>query len=172
MPAGRRSARSCTARPHATLGYYHDQEKTAEAFRGGWFHSGDLGYLDDDGYLYVVDRKKDMIKTGGENVASREVEEAIYQLDGVAEVAVFGISHPRWVEAVAAVVVPKAGRDAHRRTTCIAHARGAARRLQDAQVRRGRRRAAQEPQRQDPQARAARASTPTSAAGDGRDSAG
>ena len=53
-----------------------------------------------------------MIKTGGENVASREVEEAIYQLDGVAEVAVFGISHPRWVEAVAAVVVPKAGVDA------------------------------------------------------------
>jgi fatty-acyl-CoA synthase len=56
-----------------------------------------------------VDRKKDMIKTGGENVASREVEEAIYQLDGVAEVAVFGVDHPRWVEAVAAVVVPKDG---------------------------------------------------------------
>jgi fatty-acyl-CoA synthase len=95
--------------PHATLGYYLDPEKTAEAFRGGWFHSGDLGYLDDDGRLYVVDRKKDMIKTGGENVASREVEEAIYQLDGVAEVAVFGVDHPRWVEAVAAVVVPQEG---------------------------------------------------------------
>ncbi|MGZ4455971.1 MAG: AMP-binding protein, partial [Nocardioides sp.] len=95
--------------PHATLGYHEDEEKTAEAFRGGWFHSGDLGYVDEDGRLYVVDRKKDMIKTGGENVASREVEEAIYLLDGVAEVAVFGISHPRWVEAVAAVVVPKAG---------------------------------------------------------------
>ncbi len=95
--------------PHATLGYYRDDEKTAQAFRGGWFHSGDLGYLDDGGRLYVVDRKKDMIKTGGENVASREVEEAIYQLDGVAEVAVFGVDHPRWVEAVAAVVVPKEG---------------------------------------------------------------
>lgn len=95
--------------PHATLGYFRDEEKTAEAFRGGWFHSGDLGYVDDAGRLYVVDRKKDMIKTGGENVASREVEEAIYRLDGVAEVAVFGISHPRWVEAVAAVVVPKEG---------------------------------------------------------------
>ena len=95
--------------PHATLGYYRDPDKTAEAFRGGWFHSGDLGYLDDGGRLYVVDRKKDMIKTGGENVASREVEEAIYQLDGVAEVAVFGVDHPRWVEAVAAVVVPKDG---------------------------------------------------------------
>jgi fatty-acyl-CoA synthase len=95
--------------PHATLGYFHDHAKTAEAFRGGWFHSGDLGYVDDTGHLYVVDRKKDMIKTGGENVASREVEEAIYLLDGVAEVAVFGISHPTWVEAVAAVVVPKEG---------------------------------------------------------------
>jgi len=95
--------------PHATLGYYRDEAKTAEAFREGWFHSGDLGYVDEDGRLYVVDRKKDMIKSGGENVASREVEEAIYRLDGVAEVAVFGISHPRWVEAVAAVVVPKEG---------------------------------------------------------------
>ncbi|TYL44885.1 AMP-binding protein [Nocardioides sp. BGMRC 2183] len=95
--------------PHATLGYYRDEAKTAEAFRGGWFHSGDLGYVDDTGHLFVVDRKKDMIKTGGENVASREVEEAIYTLDGVAEVAVFGVSHPRWVEAVAAVVVPKPG---------------------------------------------------------------
>ena len=95
--------------PHATLGYYRDETKTAEAFRNGWFHSGDLGYVDETGLLYVVDRKKDMIKSGGENVASREVEEAIYLLDGVAEVAVFGIDHPRWVEAVAAVVVAKPG---------------------------------------------------------------
>ena len=95
--------------PHAALGYFQDEDKTAEAFRGGWFHSGDLGVMTEDGYLSVVDRKKDMIKTGGENVASREVEEAIYELDGVAEVAVFGISHPRWVEAVTAVIVPKAG---------------------------------------------------------------
>jgi fatty-acyl-CoA synthase len=93
--------------PHAMLGYYNDEAKTAEAFRNGWFHSGDLGFLDAEGRLSVVDRKKDMIKTGGENVASREVEETIYQLDGVAEVAVFGVSHPRWVEAVVAVVVPK-----------------------------------------------------------------
>ncbi|MGE5762922.1 MAG: AMP-binding enzyme, partial [Mycobacterium leprae] len=82
---------------------------TAEAFRNGWFHSGDLGVLSDDGYLSVVDRKKDMIKTGGENVASREVEETLYGLDGVAEVAVFGINHPVWIEAVAAAVVPKPG---------------------------------------------------------------
>ncbi|EGD53824.1 acyl-CoA synthetase [Gordonia neofelifaecis] len=95
--------------PHACLGYYNDEEKTAAAFRNGWFHSGDLGIIDEDGYLSVVDRKKDMIKTGGENVASREVEEAIYLLDGVAEVAVFGVPHPKWIEAVAAVVVPKDG---------------------------------------------------------------
>src|SRR5215218_6778274 len=95
--------------PHAALGYYEDEEKTAEAFAGGWFHSGDLGVMTEDGYLSVVDRKKDMIKTGGENVASREIEEAIYELDGVAEVAVFGISHPHWIEAVTAVVVPKPG---------------------------------------------------------------
>jgi fatty-acyl-CoA synthase len=95
--------------PHAALGYYNDEEKTADAFRDGWFHSGDLGVMTADGYLSVVDRKKDMIKTGGENVASREVEEAIYELDGVAEVAVFGISHPHWIEAVTAVVVAKPG---------------------------------------------------------------
>jgi fatty-acyl-CoA synthase len=95
--------------PHAALGYYRDEQKTAEAFRNGWFHSGDLGVMSEDGYLSVVDRKKDMIKTGGENVASREVEETIYALEGVAEVAVFGISHPHWIEAVTAVIVPKAG---------------------------------------------------------------
>jgi fatty-acyl-CoA synthase len=95
--------------PHATLGYYGDEDKTAAAFAGGWFHSGDLGVMTADGYLSVVDRKKDMIKSGGENVASREIEETIYELDGIAEVAVFGISHPYWVEAVTAVVVPKPG---------------------------------------------------------------
>ncbi len=95
--------------PHATLGYYKDETMTAAAFRNGWFHSGDLGVMSEDGYLTVVNRKKDMIKTGGENVAGREVEEAIYQMDEVAEVAVFGVAHPRWVEAVVAVVVPKPG---------------------------------------------------------------
>lgn len=95
--------------PHLITEYYNDPEKTAEAFRNGWFHSGDLGRFDEDGYLYVVDRKKDMIKTGGENVASREVEEAIFHHPDVAEVAVFGIPHPKWIEAVTAVVVPKAG---------------------------------------------------------------
>jgi fatty-acyl-CoA synthase len=95
--------------PHATLGYWNDPDKTAEAFRGGWFHSGDLGVFDADGYLSVVDRKKDMIKTGGENVASREVEEALYAHPDVAEVAVFGLPDPKWIEAVTAVVVLRDG---------------------------------------------------------------
>ncbi len=95
--------------PHVTLGYWKNPEKTAEAFRNGWFHSGDLGVIDDEGYLSVVDRKKDMIKTGGENVASREVEEMIFTHSAVSEVAVFGVPHPRWIEAVMAVVVPRAG---------------------------------------------------------------
>ncbi|MFL6694292.1 MAG: fatty acyl-CoA synthetase [Ramlibacter sp.] len=95
--------------PHLMLGYFHDDERTRAAFEGGWFHSGDLATIDDEGFITVVDRKKDMLKTGGENVASREVEEAIYRLASVSEVAVIGVPHPRWVEAVVAVVVPKGG---------------------------------------------------------------
>ncbi len=107
--------------PHATVGYLGQPKKTAEAFAGGWFHSGDLGYLDDEGYLWVVDRKKDMIKTGGENVATREVEEVIYTLDGVEEVAVFAVPHPRWIEAVAAAVVVAASEIDE--TTVVEHCR-------------------------------------------------
>jgi fatty-acyl-CoA synthase len=95
--------------PHVMLGYWNDEAKTAEAFRNGWFHSGDLGVLDSDGYLRVVDRKKDMIKSGGENVASREVEEVIYTHPAVAEAAVFGLPHERWIECVTAAVVCRAG---------------------------------------------------------------
>jgi fatty-acyl-CoA synthase len=95
--------------PHIMLGYWNDPDRTAEAFRGGWFHSGDLGVVDDEGYLRVVDRKKDMIKTGGENVASREVEEVLYQHPAVAEAAVFGTPHPEWIEAVTAAIVCRAG---------------------------------------------------------------
>lgn len=95
--------------PQAMLGYHANEIGTAEAFHGGWFHSGDLGRLDDDGYLYVVDRKKDMIKTGGENVASREIEEVLFAHPQVAEAAVFGVPHERWIEAVAAVVVARRG---------------------------------------------------------------
>lgn len=95
--------------PQLLSGYWNDPERTAEAFAGGWFHSGDLATVDAEGFITVVDRKKDMIKTGGENVSSREVEECIHLLDGVSEVAVIGLPHEKWIETVAAVVVPKAG---------------------------------------------------------------
>ena len=95
--------------PHLMLGYLEDEERTAAAFEGGWFHSGDLATMDQEGFITVVDRKKDMIKTGGENVASREVEEALYGLASLSEVAVIGVPHPRWVEAVVAVIVVKTG---------------------------------------------------------------
>jgi fatty-acyl-CoA synthase len=95
--------------PQLLSGYFNDDERTQAAFEGGWFHSGDLAKLDDEGYITVVDRKKDMIKTGGENVASREVEETLYGLAQVSEAAVIGLPHPRWVEAVVAVIVVKAG---------------------------------------------------------------
>lgn len=94
---------------HVMTGYLNDPEKTEDAFAFGWFHSGDLGRFDTYGYLYVVDRKKDMIKTGGENVASREVEEVLYQMPGIEEVAVIGLHDPKWIEIVAAVVVLKKG---------------------------------------------------------------
>lgn len=93
--------------PQLTRGYYRDDERTRSAFAGGWFHSGDLATRDDEGYITIVDRRKDMIKSGGENVSSREVEEAIYQLTQVAEAAVIGLPDPTWIEAVTAVVVLK-----------------------------------------------------------------
>lgn len=95
--------------PHAMLGYLKAPEKTAEAFRNGWFHSGDLGTMDEEGYTTVVDRKKDMINTGGENVSSREVEEVIYQMEEVAEVAVIGVTDSYWIEAITAVIAIKEG---------------------------------------------------------------
>ena len=95
--------------PHLMLGYFHDDERSRAAFTGDWFHSGDLGIIDAEGFISVVDRMKDMIKSGGENVASREVEEMIYRLPQVSEVAVIGLADPRWVEAVTAVIVMKDG---------------------------------------------------------------
>lgn len=95
--------------PHLMLGYFNDPERTQAAFDGDWFHSGDLAVIDPEGYITVVDRKKDMIKTGGENVASREVEEMVYRLPAVSEVAVVGLPDPKWVEAVTAVIVVKTG---------------------------------------------------------------
>jgi fatty-acyl-CoA synthase len=91
--------------PQVTSGYFNEPEKTQLAFEGGWFHSGDLATLDADGYITIVDRKKDMINSGGENVSSREVEEVLYEHPAVAEVAVISVPDERWIEAVCAVVV-------------------------------------------------------------------
>jgi len=92
--------------PTVMQGYWNDPEATAAAFEGGWFHSGDLVRRDEDGFFWVVDRKKDMIISGGENIYSAEVEAAIDAHPGVAEVAVIGVPDPRWMETPWAVVVP------------------------------------------------------------------
>lgn len=95
--------------PKVFKGYWKNEEATAEAIRDGWFYTGDIGYCDDDGFLYIVDRKKDMIISGGENVASAEVERVIYELGQVSEVAVIGIPHPKWFETPKAFVVLRPG---------------------------------------------------------------
>ncbi|MAT93010.1 MAG: hypothetical protein CME59_10460 [Halioglobus sp.] len=86
-------------------GYWQDEEASAQALRGGWLHTGDIGRFDENGYLYIVDRLKDMIISGGENVASREVEEVLRRHSGVRDCAVIGLPDPRWGECVAAVTV-------------------------------------------------------------------
>ncbi|MEL6237894.1 MAG: long-chain-fatty-acid--CoA ligase [Pseudomonadota bacterium] len=103
--------------------YWNKPEATQEAFRGGWYHTGDAGYFDEDGYLFLVDRVKDMIITGGENVYSAEVENAIASHQAVNQVAVIGIPHATWGEAVHAIVVLKDGAEASE-ADIIAHARG------------------------------------------------
>ena len=85
--------------------YWNKPEATEDVFRGGWYHTGDAGFLDDNGYLFLVDRVKDMIVTGGENVYSAEVESAISKHEAVAQVAVIGIPHETWGEQVHAIVV-------------------------------------------------------------------
>ena len=89
-------------------GYYRQPEIEAEIFANGWFHTGDLGRWDEAGYLYLADRKKDMVKTGGLNVYPKEVEEFLYELPGVIECAVVGLPHDHWGEAVTAFVVKQA----------------------------------------------------------------
>jgi fatty-acyl-CoA synthase len=98
--------------PQLLSGYWDKAEATEEAFAGGWFHSGDVGVMDEAGYITVVDRTKDIIKTGGTMVASREVEEVLFTHPAVSEVAVIALPHPKWVEAVTAVVVLREGAQA------------------------------------------------------------
>jgi fatty-acyl-CoA synthase len=108
--------------PQLLVGYWDKPQETLEAFEGGWFHSGDVGVMDAAGYLTIVDRIKDVIKTGGTMVASREVEEALFTHPAVSEVAVIALPDPKWIEAITAVVVLR--RDAQAtEAELIAHAR-------------------------------------------------
>jgi long-chain acyl-CoA synthetase len=90
-------------------GYWKRPEISAEVLRGGWMHTGDMGAFDENGYLYILDRKKDMIKTGGENVYSPEVESMLISHDAVLEAAVIGVAHAVWGETIRAIVVRRPG---------------------------------------------------------------
>ncbi len=97
--------------PQLMRGYWNRPEASEESLRGGWMHTGDAGILDDEGYLFIQDRVKDMIVSGGENVYPREIEEVLFQHPGVADAAVIGIPDERWGEAVKAIVVRQEGHD-------------------------------------------------------------
>ena len=104
-------------------GYWRDPEATERALRGGWFHTGDMGLRDADGYVYIVDRKHDMIVTGGENIYPREIEEVLYRHPAVLEAAVIGVPSERWGETIKAVVVLRQGKPASAEEL-IEHVRG------------------------------------------------
>ena len=104
MPAGERGEIVMRG-PKIFKGYWRDPEATAAAFAGGWFHTGDIGVMDDDGYVYIIDRLKDMIVSGGENIASSEVERVLYEHASVLEAAVVGRADERWGEVPVAFVV-------------------------------------------------------------------
>jgi fatty-acyl-CoA synthase len=95
--------------PAIMRGYYKEEDKTATTFRSGWHHTGDLVRMDEEGFIYFVDRAKDIIKTGGENVSSQEVEAFLYKHPKVADAAVIGMPDPVWSEAVTAIIVPRPG---------------------------------------------------------------
>jgi long-chain acyl-CoA synthetase len=94
--------------PNVMGGYWNKPEQTAAAMRDGWYHTGDLGYMDDEAFVFLVDRAKDMIVSGGENVYSTEVEDVLYRHPAVLEAAVFAVPDERWGEAVHGIVVPRA----------------------------------------------------------------
>jgi acyl-CoA synthetase (AMP-forming)/AMP-acid ligase II len=98
-----------TRGPHVIRQYHKRPEADAAAFRGGWFHTGDMARLEEDGYLTVVDRREDTIISGGENVYPQEVEEVLYGHAKVLECTVFGIPDEKWVEAVCAAIVVRPG---------------------------------------------------------------
>jgi fatty-acyl-CoA synthase len=94
--------------PYLTQGYLNNPEASKALWRGGWMHTGDIGRIDKDGYLHLVDRQKDVIKSGGEWISSIELENLISQHQGVREVAVIGVTDAKWGERPLALVVPKA----------------------------------------------------------------
>jgi fatty-acyl-CoA synthase len=108
VPAGE-AGEICARGAQVMEGYWKRPEQTAETFKGGWLHTGDIARADERGYLYIVDRKKDMIVTGGFNVFPREVEDVLTAHPGVAMAAVIGVPDPKWGEAVTALVVPRPG---------------------------------------------------------------
>ena len=95
--------------PITMPGYFQRPDLTAEAIKDGWLYSGDLGYVDEEGFLFLVDRKKDLIISGGVNVYPRDIEELVVQHPDVTDVAVFGVAHDRWGETPVAAVVLRAG---------------------------------------------------------------
>ena len=99
----------CAKGKHIMMGYWKNPKLTAEVLNGGWYHTGDIGYMDEDGFIYMTDRKADMIISGGENVYPAEVENVIYQHPAVLECSVVSAPERRWGEIVQAVVVLKPG---------------------------------------------------------------
>jgi acyl-CoA synthetase (AMP-forming)/AMP-acid ligase II len=95
--------------PKVATRYYEAPKETEEAFKNGWFHTGDIGKIDEEGYIYILDRKKDMIKSGGENIASIEIDSILYEYPKVLEAATIAVPDKRWMEVPAAFIVPKPG---------------------------------------------------------------
>jgi fatty-acyl-CoA synthase len=127
LPAGT-EGEICLRGPKVTRGYWNDPEKTAAAFfPGGWFRTGDVGYLDEEQFLFITDRKKDMIISGGENIASSEVERAMQMLPEVLDCAVIGVPDERWGERPVAFIVLRPGttlEEGSLRTHCRAQLAG------------------------------------------------
>jgi long-chain acyl-CoA synthetase len=111
LPAGE-SGEICIKGPNVMKGYWKNPEATADAMRGDWFRSGDVGFMDEGGYVYITDRTKDLIIKGGENISPREIEESIHTHPAVAECAVIGLPSTKFGEEIAAVVVLKSGKSA------------------------------------------------------------
>ena len=94
--------------PHVMKGYFRDPERTAESLRDGWMHSGDVAEVDEEGFIYIVDRMKNLIIRGGLNIAPTEIENVLYRHPAVLEASVIGVPDPEWGEAIVAVVGPQA----------------------------------------------------------------